>query len=44
MRERFRNLDEEVERYRAEYNKLLKSEFEHQKEEFACVLKEKIKI
>lgn len=46
MRERFRNLDEEVEKYRAEYNKLryehtfLKSEFEHQKEEFARVLEE----
>ncbi|KAF4010154.1 hypothetical protein G4228_001802 [Cervus hanglu yarkandensis] len=47
MRERFRNLDEEVEKYRAEYNKLryehtfLKSEFEHQKEEFARILEEK---
>ncbi|XP_045409187.1 centrosomal protein of 83 kDa isoform X2 [Lemur catta] len=46
MRERFRNLDEEVEKYRAEYNKLryehtfLKSEFEHQKEEFAHILEE----
>uniref|UniRef100_A0A8D0YIU8 Centrosomal protein 83 n=1 Tax=Sus scrofa TaxID=9823 RepID=A0A8D0YIU8_PIG len=46
MRERFRNLDEEVEKYRAEYNKLryehtfLKSEFEHQKEKFARVLEE----
>ncbi|XP_074181366.1 centrosomal protein of 83 kDa isoform X2 [Rhinolophus sinicus] len=46
MRERFRNLDEEVEKYRAEYNKLryehifLKSEFEHQKEEFAHMLEE----
>lgn len=46
MRERFRNLDEEVEKYRAEYNKLryehtfLKSEFEHQKEEFARMLEE----
>lgn len=46
MRERFRSLDEEVEKYRAEYNKLryehtfLKSEFEHQKEEFARVLEE----
>ncbi|XP_046502731.1 centrosomal protein of 83 kDa isoform X1 [Equus quagga] len=46
MRERFRNLDEEVEKYRAEYNKLryehtfLKSEFEHQKEEFARILEE----
>ncbi|XP_039092562.1 centrosomal protein of 83 kDa isoform X2 [Hyaena hyaena] len=46
MRDRFRNLDEEVEKYRAEYNKLryehtfLKSEFEHQKEEFARILEE----
>ncbi|KAM5252923.1 centrosomal protein of 83 kDa isoform 2-T3 [Hipposideros larvatus] len=46
MREHFRNLDEEVEKYRAEYNKLryehtfLKSEFEHQKEEFARMLEE----
>ncbi|XP_040836731.1 centrosomal protein of 83 kDa [Ochotona curzoniae] len=46
MRERFRTLDEEVEKYRAEYNKLryehtfLKSEFEHQKEEFARILEE----
>lgn len=46
MKERFRNLDEEVEKYRAEYNKLryehtfLKSEFEHQKEEFARILEE----
>ncbi|XP_019301983.1 centrosomal protein of 83 kDa isoform X2 [Panthera pardus] len=46
MRERFRNLDEEVEKYRTEYNKLryehtfLKSEFEHQKEEFARLLEE----
>ncbi|XP_023594349.1 centrosomal protein of 83 kDa isoform X3 [Trichechus manatus latirostris] len=46
MRERFRNLDEEVEKYRAEYNKLryehtfLKSEFEHQKEEFGRILEE----
>uniref|UniRef100_A0A0P6JVZ1 Coiled-coil domain-containing protein 41 n=2 Tax=Heterocephalus glaber TaxID=10181 RepID=A0A0P6JVZ1_HETGA len=46
MRERLRNLDEEVEKHRAEYNKLryehtfLKSEFEHQKNEFACILKE----
>ncbi|XP_045322979.1 centrosomal protein of 83 kDa isoform X2 [Leopardus geoffroyi] len=46
MRERFRNLDEEVEKYRTEYNKLryehtfLKSEFEHQKEEFARLLQE----
>lgn len=46
MRERFRNLDEEVEKYRTEYNKLryehtfLKSEFEHQKEEFARILEE----
>ncbi|XP_036920582.1 centrosomal protein of 83 kDa isoform X2 [Sturnira hondurensis] len=50
MRERFRSLDEEVEKYRVEYNKLryehtfLKSEFEHQKEEFARILEgEKIK-
>ncbi|XP_044533710.1 centrosomal protein of 83 kDa isoform X4 [Gracilinanus agilis] len=46
MRERFRNLDEEVEKYRAEYNKLryehtfLKSEFEHQKEEYMRILEE----
>ncbi|XP_035306583.1 centrosomal protein of 83 kDa isoform X2 [Cricetulus griseus] len=46
MRERFRTLDEEVERYRAEYNKLryehtfLKSEFEHQKEEFIRISEE----
>ncbi|OBS65510.1 hypothetical protein A6R68_05952 [Neotoma lepida] len=46
MRERFRTLDEEVERYRAEYNKLryehtfLKSEFEHQKEEFTRISEE----
>ncbi|XP_018894642.2 centrosomal protein of 83 kDa isoform X2 [Gorilla gorilla gorilla] len=46
MRERFRNLDEEVEKYRAVYNKLryehtfLKSEFEHQKEEYARILDE----
>ncbi|XP_072829336.1 centrosomal protein of 83 kDa isoform X2 [Vicugna pacos] len=46
MRERFRNLDEEVEKYRAGYNKLryehtfLKSEFEHQKEKFARILEE----
>ncbi|XP_070265678.1 centrosomal protein of 83 kDa isoform X4 [Myotis yumanensis] len=46
MRERFRSLDEEVEKYRAEYNKLryentfLKSEFEHQKGEFARTLEE----
>uniref|UniRef100_A0A8C0D1Z0 Centrosomal protein 83 n=1 Tax=Balaenoptera musculus TaxID=9771 RepID=A0A8C0D1Z0_BALMU len=46
MRECFRHLDEEVEKYRAEYNKLryehtfLKSEFEHQKEEFARILEE----
>ncbi|XP_011742988.2 centrosomal protein of 83 kDa isoform X1 [Macaca nemestrina] len=46
MRERFRNLDEEVEKYRAAYNKLryehtfLKSEFEHQKEEYARILDE----
>ncbi|XP_029457473.1 centrosomal protein of 83 kDa [Rhinatrema bivittatum] len=47
MRERFRKLDEEVEKYRGEYNKLryeqtfLKSEFEHQKEEHARILEEK---
>ncbi|XP_043821119.1 centrosomal protein of 83 kDa isoform X2 [Dromiciops gliroides] len=46
MRERFRNLDEEVEKYRAEYNKLryehtfLKSEFEHKKEEYMRILEE----
>uniref|UniRef100_H0VDL9 Centrosomal protein 83 n=2 Tax=Cavia porcellus TaxID=10141 RepID=H0VDL9_CAVPO len=46
MRERCRNLDEEAEKYRTEYNKLryehtfLKSEFEHQKEEFARILEE----
>ncbi|XP_075810624.1 centrosomal protein of 83 kDa isoform X3 [Microtus pennsylvanicus] len=46
MRERFRTLDEEVERYRTEYNKLryehtfLKSEFEHQKEEFTRIAEE----
>ncbi|KAM8801706.1 centrosomal protein of 83 kDa isoform 1-T2 [Rhynchonycteris naso] len=46
MRERFRSLDEEVEKYRAEYNKLryehtfLKSEFELQKNEFACISEE----
>ncbi|XP_063120106.1 centrosomal protein of 83 kDa isoform X8 [Rattus norvegicus] len=46
MRERFRTLDEEVERYRAEYNKLryehtfLKSEFEHQKEELTRISEE----
>ncbi|XP_075456525.1 centrosomal protein of 83 kDa [Ascaphus truei] len=47
MRERFRRLDEEVEKYRGEYNKLryehtfLKSEFEHQKEEQTHVLEER---
>uniref|UniRef100_A0A452GV29 Uncharacterized protein n=1 Tax=Gopherus agassizii TaxID=38772 RepID=A0A452GV29_9SAUR len=47
MRERFRKLDEEVEKYRTEYNKLryehtfLKSEFEHQKEEHERILEEK---
>ncbi|KAM4677892.1 centrosomal protein of 83 kDa isoform 1-T2 [Discoglossus pictus] len=47
MRERFRKLDEEVEKYRGEYNKLryehtfLKSEFEHQKEENTRVLEER---
>ncbi|KAJ6656375.1 hypothetical protein lerEdw1_003878 [Lerista edwardsae] len=46
MRERFRKLDEEAEKYRTEYNKLryehtfLKSEFEHQKEEHARILEE----
>uniref|UniRef100_A0A8C6VEQ6 Centrosomal protein 83 n=1 Tax=Naja naja TaxID=35670 RepID=A0A8C6VEQ6_NAJNA len=46
MRERFCKLDEEVEKYRTEYNKLryehtfLKSEFQHQKEEHARVLQE----
>ncbi|XP_060051528.1 centrosomal protein of 83 kDa [Erinaceus europaeus] len=46
MRERFKNLDDEVEKYRSEYNKLryeytfLKSEFEHQKDEFARMLEE----
>ncbi|XP_039214140.1 centrosomal protein of 83 kDa isoform X2 [Crotalus tigris] len=46
MRERFCKLDEEVEKYRTEYNKLryehtfLKSEFEHQREEHARVLEE----
>ncbi|XP_072511689.1 centrosomal protein of 83 kDa isoform X1 [Notamacropus eugenii] len=46
MRERFRNLDEEAEKYRGEYNKLryehtfLKSEFEHQKEEYMRILEE----
>lgn len=46
MRERYRSLNEEVEKYRAEYNKLryehtfLKSEFEHQKGGFARILEE----
>ncbi|KAM3832603.1 centrosomal protein of 83 kDa isoform 2-T2 [Vipera latastei] len=46
MRERFCKLDEEVEKYRTEYNKLryehtfLKSEFEHQREKHARVLEE----
>ncbi|KAH0616750.1 hypothetical protein JD844_028120 [Phrynosoma platyrhinos] len=46
MRERFRKLDEEVEKYRTEYNKLryehtfLKSEFEHQREEHVRILEE----
>ncbi|XP_042325958.1 centrosomal protein of 83 kDa [Sceloporus undulatus] len=46
MRERFRKLDDEVEKYRTEYNKLryehtfLKSEFEHQREEHARILEE----
>ncbi|XP_071621233.1 centrosomal protein of 83 kDa isoform X4 [Heliangelus exortis] len=43
MTERYRKLENEVEKYRAEYNKLryehtfLKSEFEHQKEEHARI-------
>ncbi|XP_010168530.1 LOW QUALITY PROTEIN: centrosomal protein of 83 kDa-like, partial [Antrostomus carolinensis] len=47
MTERYRKLENEVEKYRTEYNKLryehafLKSEFEHQKEEHARVLEEK---
>ncbi|XP_077195171.1 centrosomal protein of 83 kDa isoform X2 [Paroedura picta] len=47
MRERFRKLDEEAEKYRTEYNKLryeqafLKSQFEHQKEEHGRILEEK---
>ncbi|XP_062424288.1 centrosomal protein of 83 kDa isoform X5 [Rhea pennata] len=47
MRERFKKLENEVEKYRTEYNKLryehtfLKSEFEHQKEEHARILEEK---
>ncbi|XP_064898910.1 centrosomal protein of 83 kDa isoform X6 [Columba livia] len=47
MTERYRKLENEVEKYRTEYNKLryehtfLKSEFEHQKEEHACILEEK---
>ncbi|XP_059843737.1 centrosomal protein of 83 kDa isoform X1 [Hypanus sabinus] len=48
MRERFRKQEEEVERYRAEYNKMryentfLKSEMEHQREENERVLNEKV--
>ncbi|XP_051890208.1 centrosomal protein of 83 kDa isoform X4 [Pristis pectinata] len=48
MRERFRKQEEEVERYRAEYNKMryeytfLKSEIEHQKEENERILNEKV--
>ncbi|KAM6419408.1 centrosomal protein of 83 kDa isoform 2-T4 [Pluvialis apricaria] len=47
MTERYRKLENEVEKYRTEYNKLryehtfLKSEFEHQKEEHARILEEK---
>ncbi|NWR67828.1 CEP83 protein, partial [Bucorvus abyssinicus] len=47
MTERYRKLENEVEKYRTEYNKLryehtfLKSEFEHQKEEHAHILEEK---
>ncbi|NXD09588.1 CEP83 protein, partial [Nothocercus nigrocapillus] len=47
MREHLKKLDNEVEKYRTEYNKLryentfLKSEFEHQKEEHARILEEK---
>nr|XP_054487580.1 centrosomal protein of 83 kDa [Agelaius phoeniceus] len=47
MRERYQKLENEVEKYRTLYNKLrydhtfLKSEFEHQKEEYAHVLEEK---
>ncbi|KAM6136997.1 LOW QUALITY PROTEIN: centrosomal protein of 83 kDa [Pterocles gutturalis] len=47
MKERYRKLENEVEKYRAEYNKLryehtfLKSEFEHQKEAHTRILEEK---
>ncbi|XP_060101984.1 centrosomal protein of 83 kDa-like [Heteronotia binoei] len=47
MRERFRKLEEEGEKYRTEYNKLryehafLKSEFEHQREEHGRILEER---
>ncbi|XP_010187710.1 PREDICTED: centrosomal protein of 83 kDa [Mesitornis unicolor] len=47
MTERYRKLENEVEKYRTEYNKLryehtfLKSEFEHQKEEHERILEEK---
>ncbi|XP_075285221.1 centrosomal protein of 83 kDa isoform X2 [Opisthocomus hoazin] len=47
MTERYRKLENEVEKYRTEYNKLryehtfLKSEFEHQKEEHTRILEEK---
>uniref|UniRef100_A0A8C0USF2 Centrosomal protein 83 n=1 Tax=Cyanistes caeruleus TaxID=156563 RepID=A0A8C0USF2_CYACU len=47
MRERYQKLENEVEKYRTLYNKLrydhtfLKSEFEHQKEEYAHILEEK---
>ncbi|XP_040413283.1 centrosomal protein of 83 kDa isoform X5 [Cygnus olor] len=47
MTERYRKLENEVEKYRTEFNKLryehtfLKSEFEHQKEEHARILEEK---
>ncbi|XP_009865547.1 PREDICTED: centrosomal protein of 83 kDa [Apaloderma vittatum] len=47
MTERYQKLENEVEKYRTEYNKLryehtfLKSEFEHQKEEHARILEEK---
>ncbi|ROI15512.1 Centrosomal protein of 83 kDa [Anabarilius grahami] len=48
IRERFNKLQEEAENYRSEYNKLrydltfLKSEFDHQKEEHARVLEERL--
>ncbi|XP_074553934.1 centrosomal protein of 83 kDa isoform X2 [Halichoeres trimaculatus] len=47
VRERFSELEKEAEKYRSEYNKLrydftlLKSQFEHQREEHARILKEK---